>query len=83
MSFTTVGYTGELSGCLISQHAEDAKSEQMRELELLRREYEAAIRVATDPDEKWRLYRVMQELNTTIERLTRRGEKRADLKAPL
>jgi hypothetical protein len=54
---------------------EDASSDQVRELELLRREYRAALSVAIDPDEKWRLYRVLQELNATIERLTQRGEK--------
>jgi hypothetical protein len=54
---------------------DDSNSVQLRELELLRHEYKAAISVATDPDEKWRLYRILQELNTTIERLIQRGNK--------
>ena len=54
--------------------SDSASAEQMRELELLRREYQAAVRVATDADERRRLYRVLQEINATIDRLTRRGE---------
>lgn len=53
----------------------DASPDQLRELEMLRHEYKAAISVATDPDEKWRLYRILQELNLTIGRLIKLGDK--------
>ncbi len=54
---------------------DDASAEKLRELELLRHEYKAAMSVATDPEEKWRLYRILQELNSTIERIIQRGDK--------
>jgi hypothetical protein len=54
--------------------SDDASSDQMRELEMLRHEYKAAMSVATDPDEKWRLYRILQELNLCIERLVQQRE---------
>jgi hypothetical protein len=54
----------------------DATSpDQLSELEMLRHEYKAAMSVAADPDEKWRLYRILQELNFTIERVRQTGDK--------
>jgi hypothetical protein len=49
--------------------SDNSSAEQLKELELLRREYMAAITEATDPDEKWRLYRVLKELDLAIQRL--------------
>ena len=54
--------------------SDDASSDQMRELEMLRHEYKAAMSVATDPDEKWRLHRILQELNLCIERLVQQRD---------
>jgi hypothetical protein len=48
---------------------DDSSTDRLRELELLRHEYKAAMSVATDPEEKWRLYRMLQGLNLCIERL--------------
>lgn len=41
----------------------------LRELEMLRMEYRAELSVATDPEERYRLYRMVQELNACIERM--------------
>ena len=53
---------------------ENSNSEQVKELEMLRHEYKAAMGEATDPDEKWRLYRILQELNLCIERLVQQRD---------
>jgi hypothetical protein len=53
---------------------ENSNSEQVKELEMLRHEYKAAMGEATDPDEKWRLHRILQELNLCIERLVQQRE---------
>lgn len=52
---------------VIQHHLPDP--EQLHELELLRREYEATLQVTTDPEEKWRLYRILQELRACILRI--------------
>lgn len=44
-------------------------ADQLRELEMLRAEYRAAMSVTYDADERYRLYRMVQELNACIERL--------------
>jgi hypothetical protein len=44
-------------------------SEQIRELELLRREYEAQMLLSRDPSEKRRLYAIMKQLEESIARL--------------
>jgi hypothetical protein len=46
--------------------------EQIRELELLRREYEAQMLVSCDPSEKRRLYSVMKQLDACIENMKAR-----------
>ena len=43
--------------------------EQLRELRLLVQEHRAAMSVTNDPDERYRLYRMVQELNACIERM--------------
>ncbi len=43
--------------------------EQLRELRLLVQEHRAAMSVTHDPDERYRLYRMVQELNACIERM--------------
>jgi hypothetical protein len=48
---------------------ENSDSDKVKELEMLRYEYRAAMSVATDPDEKWRLHRMLRELNLCIESL--------------
>jgi hypothetical protein len=53
---------------------ENSNSEQVKELEMLRHEYKAAMGEATDPDEKWRLHRILQELNLCIERLVQQRD---------
>ncbi len=44
--------------------------EQIRELELLRREYEAQMLASSDPNEKRRLYAVKRQLDESIARFT-------------
>jgi hypothetical protein len=46
-----------------------AQLDQLEELRALLHEYDAAMKVTCDPDEKWRLYRNLQELRTCIESL--------------
>ena len=45
--------------------------DQLKDLKMLRHEYDAAMTVACDPDEKWRLYRMVQDLDMCIERVQR------------
>ena len=53
---------------------EKATPDELKELEKLRHEYKAAMSVAIDPEEKWRLFRALHELNLCIERLVQQGE---------
>jgi hypothetical protein len=48
--------------------------DQLRELEVLRREYIIAMSETHDPAEKSRLSRMVEELNICIERLRREGD---------
>lgn len=48
--------------------------DQLRELEMLRSEYRAAISAAHDPEERYRLYRMVQELNACIERIQQKQD---------
>ena len=41
--------------------ANDATPDKVKELEMLRHEYKAAMSVAIDPEEKWRLFRALRE----------------------
>jgi hypothetical protein len=54
--------------------SDNSNAEQLKELELLRQEYMAAISEATDPDEKWRLCRVLKELDLAIDRILHRDK---------
>lgn len=44
----------------------NADPEHLAELYQLAREYEAALQVASDLEEKWRLYRILQEIRACI-----------------
>jgi hypothetical protein len=44
----------------------DANADELHELYLLQREYEAALAVACEADEKWRLWRILHEIRTCI-----------------
>jgi hypothetical protein len=44
-------------------------TDHLHELEILRHEYRAAMTVTCDSEERYRLYRIVQELNACIERL--------------
>jgi hypothetical protein len=54
--------------------SDNSNAEQLKELELLRQEYMAAISEATGPDEKWRLCRVLKELDLAIDRILHRDK---------
>jgi hypothetical protein len=54
---------------------DNSNAEQLSELEMLRHEHKAAMSVATDPEEKWRLYRILQELSLYIEQLVQPFDK--------
>ncbi len=41
----------------------------LEELEMLRLEYRSSLSVTSDPEEKYRLYRMIQELNACIDRM--------------
>ncbi len=45
----------------------------LQELQFLRHDYRCALSVSCDPEEKYRLYRLIQELNACIERMQRAG----------
>jgi hypothetical protein len=45
---------------------ENPTGEHIPELYAICREYEATLQVTSDPDEKWRLYRILQELRACI-----------------
>jgi hypothetical protein len=49
--------------------AEPSVMEQVHELELLRHEYRVELSMASDPEKKRRLYRMVQELTACIDYL--------------
>lgn len=46
--------------------AEHPRPDNLADLYLLCREYEATLQVTSDPEEQWRLRRILQELRTCI-----------------
>lgn len=48
---------------------ENVNSDTLHELLMLRHEYRAAMSVTCDPEERFRLYRLVNELTTSIDRL--------------